>query len=108
FIVTLAGMFFARGLCFLISVESVSITDPTFRAMAMGTVTLGQGVVLTYSVLIALVVVLVAAYVLHLTRFGRTVYAVGGSRSSARLMGLPTGRVQAGRSEERRVGKAGR
>src|SRR5699024_10521548 len=68
FIVTLAGMFFARGLCFLISVESVSITDPTFRAMAMGTVTLGQGVVLTYSVLIALVVVLVAAYVLHLTR----------------------------------------
>ena len=35
FIVTLAGMFFARGLCFLISVESVSITDPTFRAMAM-------------------------------------------------------------------------
>lgn len=96
FIVTLAGMFFARGLCFLISVESVSITDPTFRAMAMGTVTLGQGVVLTYSVLIALVVVLVAAYVLHLTRFGRTVYAVGGSQSSARLMGLPTGRVQVG------------
>src|SRR5699024_11623518 len=81
FIVTLAGMFFARGLCFMSSVESVSITDPTFRAMAMGTVTLGQGVVLTYSVLIALVVVLVAAYVLHLTRFGRTVYAVGGSQS---------------------------
>lgn len=96
FIVTLAGMFLARGLCFLISVESVSITDPAFRAMATGTITPVEGVTLTYSVLIALAVVLVAVYVLHLTRFGRTVYAVGGSESSARLMGLPTGRVQVG------------
>ncbi|CAL9617466.1 Inner membrane ABC transporter permease protein YjfF [Nocardiopsis dassonvillei] len=96
FIVTLAGMFLARGLCFLISVESVSITDPAFRTMATGTITPVEGVTLTYSVLIALAVVLVAVYVLHLTRFGRTVYAVGGSESSARLMGLPTGRVQVG------------
>ncbi|WP_304455259.1 galactofuranose ABC transporter, permease protein YjfF [Nocardiopsis sp. YSL2] len=96
FIVTLAGMFLARGLCFLISVESVSINDPVFRALATGTISLGDGVTLTYSVLIALAVVLVAVYVLHLTRFGRTVYAVGGSESSARLMGLPTGRVRVG------------
>jgi simple sugar transport system permease protein len=96
FIVTLAGMFLARGLCFLISVESVSITDPSFRALATGTIPLGDGVTLTYSVLIALAVVLAAVYVLHLTRFGRTVYAVGGSESSARLMGLPTGRVRVG------------
>jgi simple sugar transport system permease protein len=39
-------------------------------------------------VVIALVVVVVALYVLHLTRFGRTVYAVGGNRQSAQLMGL--------------------
>lgn len=96
FIVTLAGMFLARGLCFLISVESVSITDPAFRAVATGTIALADGVTLTYSVLIALAVVLVAVYVLHLTRFGRTVYAVGGSASSARLMGLPAGRVRVG------------
>ena len=32
FIATLAGMFLARGLCYLISVESIPITDPTFRA----------------------------------------------------------------------------
>ncbi|WP_017589885.1 galactofuranose ABC transporter, permease protein YjfF [Nocardiopsis ganjiahuensis] len=96
FIVTLAGMFLARGLCLLISVESISITDPAFRTVATGTITLAEGVTLTYSVLIALAVVLAAVYVLHLTRFGRTVYAVGGSATSARLMGLPTGRVRVG------------
>jgi simple sugar transport system permease protein len=96
FIVTLAGMFLARGLCFLISVESVSITDTSFRAFATGTLALPGGVTLTYSVLVALAVVAAALYVLHLTRFGRTVYAVGGSESSARLMGLATGRAKVG------------
>lgn len=96
FIVTLAGMFLARGLCFLISVESVSIDDPSFRDLATGTIALPGGVTLTYSVLIALAVVLAAVYVLHLTRFGRTVYAIGGSESSARLMGLATTRAKVG------------
>ncbi|ROP36682.1 monosaccharide ABC transporter membrane protein (CUT2 family) [Saccharothrix texasensis] len=96
FIVTLAGMFLARGLCFVISVESVSIKDPTFRAMATGSIELPGGVTITYGVVIALVAVLAALYVLHLTRFGRTVYAVGGSESSARLMGLATARVKIG------------
>jgi simple sugar transport system permease protein len=96
FIVTLAGMFLARGLCFLISEESVSIKDPTFRDLATSTIELPGDVVLTYSVLIALAVVLAAVFVLHLTRFGRTVYAVGDSESSARLMGLATGRVKVG------------
>jgi simple sugar transport system permease protein len=94
FIVTLAGMFLARGLCFVIGVESISIKDPFFRALATGTIELGGGVVITWSVVIALAVVAVAAWVLHRTRFGRTVYAVGGSESSAALMGLPVGRVK--------------
>ncbi|MFC6089940.1 galactofuranose ABC transporter, permease protein YjfF [Saccharothrix lopnurensis] len=96
FIVTLAGMFLARGLCFVISVESVSIKDPAFRSLATGTIELPGGVTITYGVVIALVAVLAAVYVLHLTRFGRTVYAVGGSESSARLMGLATTRVKIG------------
>jgi galactofuranose transport system permease protein len=96
FIATLAGMFLARGLCFVISVESVSIKDPAFRTIATETVMLPGDVAITYSVLIALAVVAVAAYVLHLTRFGRTVYAVGGSEQSATLMGLRTGRVKVG------------
>ncbi|WP_426500939.1 galactofuranose ABC transporter, permease protein YjfF [Streptomyces sp. D54] len=96
FIVTLAGMFLARGLCFLISVESVSITEPAFREFAGGAIMLPGDITLTYSVVIALAVVLAALYVLHLTRFGRTVYAVGGSESSARLMGLATSRAKVG------------
>ncbi|HEX6361294.1 galactofuranose ABC transporter, permease protein YjfF [Actinophytocola sp.] len=96
FIATLAGMFLARGLCFVISVESVSIKDSTFRDIATSSIELFGGVTITYSVVIALVIVAAAAYVLHLTRFGRTVYAVGGSESSATLMGLRTGRVKVG------------
>jgi simple sugar transport system permease protein len=95
FIVTLAGMFLARGLCFVINIESISIKDHTFRDLATSTIDLGN-VTITYSVVIALVVVAIAAYVLHLTRFGRTVYAIGGSESSAALMGLRTGRVKVG------------
>jgi galactofuranose transport system permease protein len=96
FIVTLAGMFLARGLCFLISVESVSIDDDVFQTLASGVIELPGGVVISYSAVIAVAVLAVAAYVLHLTRFGRTVYAVGGSESSAMLMGLSTARVKVG------------
>ncbi|SDM65916.1 galactofuranose ABC transporter, permease protein YjfF [Allokutzneria albata] len=96
FIVTLAGMFLARGLCFVISVESIPIKDATLRELAAATIDLGGGVTITYAVLIALAVAAAAAYVLHLTRFGRTVYAVGGSETSALLMGLPTARVKVG------------
>ena len=47
-----------------------------------------------WTVVIALIVVVIAAYVLHQTRFGRTVYALGGSRPSAQLMGLSPTRNQ--------------
>jgi simple sugar transport system permease protein len=50
----------------------------------------------TWTALLALGVVGVAAWVLHLTRFGRTVYAVGGSEASALLMGLRVARVKVG------------
>jgi galactofuranose transport system permease protein len=95
FIATLAGMFLARGLCFVISEESMSIKDPVFYGIATASIPLGT-VSITWSVVIALVVVAVAAHVLHLTRFGRTVYAVGGSETSATLMGLAAGRVKVG------------
>lgn len=96
FIVTLAGMFLARGLCFVISVESISIKNTTFRDLATATIELPGGVTITYPVVIALLLTIAAIYVLHLTRFGRTVYAVGGNESSARLMGLTTTRVKIG------------
>jgi len=95
FIVTLAGMFLARGLCYVISLESIPITDKTFTSFAQGTIQLGDYYV-TPAVIVALVVLAVSAWVLHMTRFGRTVYAVGGSEQSALLMGLSVARTKVG------------
>ncbi|KAA2252221.1 sugar ABC transporter permease YjfF [Solihabitans fulvus] len=94
FVVTLAGMFLARGLCYTISVESISITNPFFTYVAQTPISLPGGTHVSIGVVIALVVVAVGVYVLHYTRFGRTVYAVGGSEQSAMLMGLPVGRTK--------------
>jgi simple sugar transport system permease protein len=96
FIATLAGMFLARGLCYLISVESIPIRDHTFFELSSAQVSLPGGLYVSWSVVIALVVVAVAAWVLHRTTFGRTVYAVGGSESSALLMGLRVTRTKVG------------
>jgi len=38
--------------------------------------------------------VLLAVYLAHFTRFGRNTYAIGGSESSAVLMGLPVARTK--------------
>jgi simple sugar transport system permease protein len=96
FIVTLAGMFLARGLCYVIDLQSISITDPMFRTIAQTAVPLGDDLFVSPSAIVALVVVAVAAYVLHMTRFGRTVYAVGGNQQSAMLMGLRVAQARVG------------
>ena len=94
FIVTLAGMFLARGLCYVISVNSLPIKDPVLRALGLNYVYLYEDKFIRWTVVIALIVVVAAVFVLHETRFGRTVYAVGGSRQSAQLMGLAVTRTQ--------------
>jgi len=88
FLVTLAGMFWARGCCYLISTESIPIGDATYAAIAQARIPVGGGASLTIGGLIALVVVAIAMRIAHSTEFGRTVYAIGGGESSARLMGL--------------------
>ncbi|MDX2678395.1 MULTISPECIES: galactofuranose ABC transporter, permease protein YjfF [Streptomyces] len=90
FIVTLAGLFLFRGLCLVISKESISISDSTVSSMATAQVSLGMGF-LSIGAIVSLVVLAVAFYVLHYTRFGRRVYAIGGNEQSAMLMGLPQG-----------------
>ncbi len=95
FIVTLAGMFFARGLCFLITTQSITITDPTFKAISAYRLPIGTGSV-SANVLIALVTLVAAIFVAHFTRFGRNVYAVGGNPRSALLMGLPVAQTRIG------------
>lgn len=95
FIVTLAGMFLARGLCYVISVDSIPIKNETFTSFAQGTIEIGDYFI-TPAVVVALVVLVIGAVVLHMTRFGRTVYAVGGSEQSALLMGLAVARTKIG------------
>ena len=93
FIATLAGMFFARGLCFVIAPESIAINDESFVTLTGRSIAFGSsGFRLTVAVMIALALVLLAVYILHYTRFGRTVYALGGGEQSALMMGLPVAR----------------
>ena len=91
FIVTLAGMFVARGLCYLIDTESIPIRHPFFVALAQARIPLGGGNSLSSGAALAIVTVIAALWIAHATRFGRTVYAIGGSAKSAALMGLPVG-----------------
>lgn len=88
FIVTLAGQFFMRGLCSVISTQSIPITNEFYKQVALNKIKLGSGKIYYY-VFIALIILCVAVYLLKYTRFGRCVYAIGGNEQSANLMGLP-------------------
>lgn len=93
FIVTLAGMFLARGLCYLISIDSISITDAEYTAIAQTRIPLGGDASITVGALLAIAMVTVGIWFAHGTEFGRTVYAIGGNEASAVLMGLPVART---------------
>jgi simple sugar transport system permease protein len=93
FIVTLAGMFLARGLCYLISIESITIDQPFFAAVSQTQIPFLGGF-LSPGAVIALIVLLLAVWLAHFTPFGRAVYAVGGNEQSAAMMGLNVGRTK--------------
>lgn len=93
FIVTLAGQFFMRGLCAVISTESIPISNAFYKAMSLSKISFGKSK-LYYYVFIAIVIIFAASYVLRFTRFGRNIYAVGGNEQSAALMGLPVARTK--------------
>jgi simple sugar transport system permease protein len=94
FIVTLAGMFLARGLCYLISIDSIAIENPFYSDVAAFRIPLPFDTSITVSVVLAFVMLAIATYLAHFTRFGRTVYAIGGNEQSALLMGLPVARTK--------------
>ena len=102
FIVTMAGMFFARGMTAVISTNQLSITaeiNQLFYNIANyriylpfgGTVNRAGKLIMPYigiGVVVALVVLAVIFLVLRYTKFGRSLYAVGGNEQSAAMMGL--------------------
>jgi simple sugar transport system permease protein len=97
FIATLAGMWIARGLCFFISDDAIAITNWTYKLLGQTKILIPgladpvtkKGDYISILVVVSLLVLVVAMFIAHYTRFGRTVYAMGGSEGSARLMGLP-------------------
>ena len=102
FIVSLAGMFFARGMTAVISTDQKSITEqinPLFYKLAnikiklpFGGYTNRKGVYMapniSVGVVIALLVLILIFLMLRYTKFGRSLYAIGGSEQSAAMMGL--------------------
>ena len=102
FIVTMAGMFFCRGMTAVICTDQVSITkeiNETFYNLAnmkinipFGGYTNKKGMYMTpyirVTVVVALLVLVVVYLMLRYTRFGRSLYAVGGNAQSAAMMGL--------------------
>lgn len=96
FLVTLAGMFLARGLGFVVHDQSLGVRHPLYTDLQMASVTLGGGVDLPLTVIVLLGCFVVAALVARFTRFGRAVYAVGGDETAARLMGVDVRRTRIG------------
>jgi len=94
FIVTLAGMFFCRGLANVISLESIPIYNPLFKSIMRFGITLSGNIKVPTTVLAFFAVLIVFLYVAHFTKFGRNIYAIGGSSQSALLMGLQIGRTK--------------
>lgn len=103
FIVTMAGMFFGRGMTAVICSGQISVTEadnPLFYSWAnakinlpaaLGTVNKHGKLVVPYlrpTVVIALIVLVLIFLMLKYTKFGRSLYAVGGNQTSATMMGL--------------------
>lgn len=93
FIVTLAGLFMLRGACFMVSLDSVPIRHPFVDVFADTSIPLPGDGFLASSAIVMLVVLAIAIVIAHFTRFGTNVYAIGGDRASAILMGVPMRRT---------------
>lgn len=80
FLITLAGMFLARGVAFVISTEPIEVKDPLYLSLSDWRYTLPSVFFAAFAT---------ALFLLHYRPLGRNIYAVGGNESSANLMGIP-------------------
>ena len=106
FIVTLAGMFFGRGLTAIISTDMISIKNETFLSwatyrinMPFGTVNRNGEFVPAYvypTVVIALLIVVITMVIMKYSKFGRKLYAIGGNQQSAMMMGINVRKTKLG------------
>jgi ribose/xylose/arabinose/galactoside ABC-type transport system permease subunit len=96
FIATLMGLYFARGMAYIISLTSVTIRDAVYKKIALTPIYIPfmHNVYIYPPTLVGPIMLLVAIYLLFFTRFGRTIYAMGYNQQSALLMGLPVPRTK--------------
>ncbi len=106
FIVTLAGLFFCRGMAAVISSDQIAIkANKAFLAFAEkkliipfgGYVNRAGKVINPFihpSVVIAILTMIAIWYILKYTRFGRNLFAIGGNEQSALLMGINVKRTK--------------
>ena len=105
FIVTLAGMFFARGMTTIVNTNPFNVANEAFVALknvrisvpGLGSVNkLGEYVsaYVEIGVIVALLIVLILFFILRWTKLGRSFYAVGGNRQSALMLGINVKRTK--------------
>jgi ribose/xylose/arabinose/galactoside ABC-type transport system permease subunit len=84
FVVTLGGMFFYRGMGYLISgAEPITCKAPVFKVLGTGDL---FGI--SYMTYIFIVFILIAQFIIAKTRFGRNVCATGGNYDVAKDSGI--------------------
>ncbi len=88
FIITLAGLFLLRGMCFMVTINSVPINHEWADLYSDIKIRLPGKGLLRSSAIVMLISLVVAIFIAHFTRFGANVYAIGGDKESARLMGV--------------------
>jgi galactofuranose transport system permease protein len=94
FIATLAGQYFARGMCNLISLDQIQITHGFFYDVALVRIPPYGPDFISVNVIIFLAVLAAGLVFAKFTRTGRVIYAMGGNEQSAALMGLPVKRTK--------------
>ena len=105
FIVSLAGMFFARGMTTIVNTAPFNVEDPEFNALKLTRINVpGLGSVnkkgiyvpayVEIGVIVALLLVVLLFLVLRYTRLGRNLYAVGGNKQSAVMLGINVKRTK--------------
>mgnify|MGYP000950191485 FL=1 len=96
FIATLMGLFFTRGMAYIISLTSVTITNEVYKSFALTPIYIPfiPKAYIYPTTLVGPIMLLVAIYLSFFTRFGRTIYAMGNNEQSALLMGLPVARTK--------------
>ncbi|WP_426238361.1 galactofuranose ABC transporter, permease protein YjfF [Pararhizobium sp. DWP1-1-3] len=93
FIVTLAGMFLARGMAFVLSIDSIPIKHPFYATMKTFYYKLPGGGRISLIGGLMLLVFAAGILIAQRTRFGTNVYALGGGAQTSALMGVPVGRT---------------